>query len=64
VHPLRVARWRRVSVVLVLAWSALALAAVLADLEPGIFVKLSLVALAVYFCTVGLWRGPVLAASP
>ena len=53
-HPLRVARWRGVSIVLLLAWSALAASAILQDMEPGIFVKLSLVALAVYFCTAGL----------
>src|SRR5436309_3540112 len=45
-HPLRVARWRGVNIVLLLAWSALVLAAIFQDMQPGIFVKLSLGALA------------------
>jgi phosphatidylcholine synthase len=57
VHPMRVARWRGLSILLLLAWSALAVAAVVNDMEPGIWVKLGLAALAVYFCTAGLWRG-------
>jgi len=59
-HPLRVARRRGVNIVLLLAWSALAIAAIFQDMAPGIFVKLSLAALAVYFCAAGLFPGPPL----
>ncbi len=62
-HPLRVARFRGFSIVLLFAWVALAVAAVIQDLEPGIFVQLTLAALAVYFCAAGLFRGPVAPAS-
>jgi len=53
-HPLRVARLRRLNIALVLAWAGLAVAAVIQRMEPGIPVKLALVALAVYFVTAGL----------
>jgi phosphatidylcholine synthase len=62
-HPLRVARWRGLSIVLVLVWAALAIATVVQDMEPGIFVKLPLVGLAVYFFAAGLFRAPMAPAS-
>jgi phosphatidylcholine synthase len=62
-HPLRVARLRRLNIVLLLAWSALAVAAIVRDMEPGTPVKLALVALAVCFLAGGLLRGPVAPAS-
>src|SRR6266699_1366643 len=63
VHPLRVARFRGFNVVLLLAWSVLAVATVVKDMEPGTPVKLALVALAVCFLASGLLRGPVAPAS-
>jgi len=53
-HPLRVARLRRLNIALLLAWSGLAFAAVVQQMEPGILIKLGLVALAAYFVTAGL----------
>jgi phosphatidylcholine synthase len=53
-HPLRVTRLRRLNIALLLAWSGLAVAAVIQKMEPGIPVKLVLVALAVYFVMAGL----------
>ncbi|HEX5508288.1 MAG TPA: CDP-alcohol phosphatidyltransferase family protein [Pseudolabrys sp.] len=54
VHPLRVARMRVLNVALLVAWGLLALDAVIANLEPGAWVKVALGALAVYFCGFGL----------
>jgi len=53
-HPLRVARLRRLNIALLLAWSGLAVAAVIQQMEPGLSVKLALVVLAAYFVTAGL----------
>jgi phosphatidylcholine synthase len=53
-HPLRVARLRRLNIALLLAWSGLAVAAVVQKMEPGIPVKLALAALGVYFVMAGL----------
>lgn len=53
VHPLRVARLRTLNVALLIVWALLALDAVIANLEPGIWVKVALGALAVYFCGFG-----------
>jgi phosphatidylcholine synthase len=58
-HPLRVARFRRVNIVLLLVWSALTVVAIAENLEPGTGVKLALVALAACFLAAGLFRGPV-----
>ena len=53
-HPFRVARLRVVSMGAVVLWSALAAYALLRSLEPGVFVASGLVALALYFLSVGL----------
>jgi phosphatidylcholine synthase len=53
-HPLRVKRLRVVNMVLLAAWAALALFAVVDDLSPAPFVTWSLVAIAIYFFGVGL----------
>jgi phosphatidylcholine synthase len=58
VHPLRVQRFRVLSIVLLAAWALLALAAVVERLEPGPFVTWPLAAIAVYFCAAGLLRRP------
>jgi phosphatidylcholine synthase len=54
VHPVRVERLRPLSLALLLAWSLLALAAVMLDLEPGAWIKATLTAIGVYFFAVGL----------
>jgi phosphatidylcholine synthase len=58
-HPLRVERFRAFNVMLLLAWSVLAVVTVVRDMEPGTPVKLALVALAVGFLAGGLLRGRV-----
>jgi phosphatidylcholine synthase len=56
VHPVRVARLRRLSLVLVVVWSALAAIALIRDLAPGPLVTSALCAVALYFLGVGLFR--------
>src|ERR1700694_1089578 len=56
-HPLRVARLRGLNIVLLLAWSVLAVVTLVQDMEPGTPVKLALLALAVCFLAGGLLRG-------
>jgi phosphatidylcholine synthase len=53
-HPFRVARLRIVSMVAVVLWSLLAAYALMCSLAPGPWVAGALVALAVYFISVGL----------
>ncbi len=53
-HPLRVTRLRPLSIGLLLAWSALALVAVIANLQPGPYVTWPLTVIAVYFFIAGL----------
>ena len=53
-HPMRVRRLRGLNVAAVVAWSALALIAVFADLDPGPWVTGGLVLIAVYLVGVGL----------
>jgi phosphatidylcholine synthase len=57
VHPFRVIRLRGVNIAAVLAWSGLALVAILTDLDPGPWVTGGLVVVAVYVVTVGLTDG-------
>jgi phosphatidylcholine synthase len=57
VHPFRVIRLRGVNIAAVLAWSGLALVAILADLDPGPWVTGGLVVVAGYVVTVGLIDG-------
>jgi phosphatidylcholine synthase len=54
VHPVRVRRWRTLTLAAVVAWSALALVAVLRDLTPGPWVAGGLVVIGIYFLGVGL----------
>jgi phosphatidylcholine synthase len=58
-HPLRVTRFRALNILLLLAWSVLAVVTVVRHMEPGSAVKLALAALAVYFPAAGLFRAPV-----
>jgi phosphatidylcholine synthase len=54
VHPIRVRRLRTLTVALLGAWAALALAAVLYGLAPPLWITLGLCAIALYFLAVGL----------
>lgn len=53
-HPMRVARMRAVNVAVLALWSALALIAVIRDLDPGPWVTGGLVAIGLYFLGIGL----------
>ncbi|HLH94587.1 MAG TPA: CDP-alcohol phosphatidyltransferase family protein [Xanthobacteraceae bacterium] len=53
-HPFRVTRLRRLTVALMVVWSALGMYALATRLDPGPFVTGALVLLAVYFIGVGL----------
>jgi phosphatidylcholine synthase len=58
VHPLRVRRLRALNIGLLTLWAALALLAIIQDLEPGPIVKIPLAAIAGYFLIAGLLRRP------
>jgi len=60
-HPFRVVRLRPVSIAVLVAWSLLALVAVVRDLDPGAWAVAGLVAVGAYFLGVGLtdrWGAP------
>jgi phosphatidylcholine synthase len=57
-HPLRVKRLRALNVVLLVAWAALALVAVVYNLQPGPYVIWPLVVIALYFFVAGLLPRP------
>jgi phosphatidylcholine synthase len=54
VHPIRVRRWRALTVALLVLWSLLALLAVLQDLSPGSLATVTLCLIAIYFAVIGL----------
>jgi len=56
VHPLRIARWRALTVVTLLLWIALATFAVVRHLQPGIWTVAGLCLLAIYFVGIGFLR--------
>ncbi|MDO9411848.1 MAG: phosphatidylcholine synthase [Pseudolabrys sp.] len=56
VHPLRVRQGRIVNIVLMVIWAALAIVALVYDLEPGLYVVVALSAIAFYFLVAGLLR--------
>jgi phosphatidylcholine synthase len=56
-HPFRVERLRALSIAAVIAWAALAIIAVVRDLDPGPWVVGGLVAIGLYFLAVGLTTG-------
>ena len=58
VHPLRVKRLRALNIALLVAWAALALIAVIFNLQPGPYVTLPLALIAVYFLVAGLLPRP------
>jgi phosphatidylcholine synthase len=55
IHPFRVVRLRALSIVALIAWSALAVYALMSGLEPGPWVAWPLVAIGVYFLGAGLF---------
>jgi len=56
VHPLRVVRLRALTVAASVAWFLFAALAVVGRLDPGVWVKLGLVATALYFCALPFLR--------
>jgi phosphatidylcholine synthase len=54
VHPMRVVRLRAINIAALIAWSALALIAVLQRLEPAAWVGAGLVVIGLYFVAIGL----------
>jgi phosphatidylcholine synthase len=57
-HPLRVRRLRVLNIAVLAAWAALALWAVVDNLQPDAPVRWALTAIAVYFLAAGLLRRP------
>jgi len=55
-HPFRVRRFRTFSALLIVAWAALAVVALLRDMSPGSWVTGALCAVALYFLGAGLLR--------
>jgi phosphatidylcholine synthase len=55
-HPMRVKRLRRLNIVLLGVWAALALTAVARDMAPGIWVTAGLCAIGLYVVAAGLFR--------
>ena len=64
VHPLRVKTMRRWTIAASLAWAIFAGAAVWQDLQPELWVRLGLIATAVYFVLLPLARGSLRAHGP
>jgi phosphatidylcholine synthase len=58
VHPLRVKYLRVLNIALMAAWAALALVAIVQNLDPDPYVSWPLAAIAVYFLVAGLIRHP------
>jgi phosphatidylcholine synthase len=58
VHPVRVKRLRVLNIALMGAWAALALVAIIQNLDPDPYVIWPLAAIAVYFLVAGLIRRP------
>ncbi|HKS63004.1 MAG TPA: phosphatidylcholine synthase, partial [Xanthobacteraceae bacterium] len=55
-HPFRVRRFRALSALLIVAWAALAVVALVRDMSPGPWVTGALCAIALYFLGAGLMR--------
>ncbi len=58
VHPLRVKHLRALNISLMAVWAALALMAIIQNLEPGPYVTVPLSAIAIYFFIAGVLRRP------
>ncbi len=54
VHPLRVKRWRPLTVTMAVAWGVLALVAVATNLDPGPLAVTAFAAVSLYFALVGV----------
>ena len=54
VHPLRVKRWRPLTMTMAAAWGVLALIAVAAELDPGPLVVTAFATVSLYFALVGV----------
>jgi len=57
-HPLRVVHLRALHIALVIVWALLAIAALAANLQPGLAVTIPLAAIAIYFFLAGLLHRP------
>ncbi len=57
VHPIRVRRFRVVSIALIVLWAAFAVLALIQDMRPGALATGALCAIALYFLVIGLFRG-------
>jgi phosphatidylcholine synthase len=53
VHPLRVTRYRGITIALMAIWTVLAALAVVSDLRPALWVTLGLSLIAIYFLVIG-----------
>jgi phosphatidylcholine synthase len=58
IHPLRVARWRMLNIVLLVVWSLLAAAALGRNLDAGPWITAALCAIGLYFIAAGVIRRP------
>lgn len=56
VHPVRLRRWRALNLAMLVLWAALAVFALMRDLDPPAWVAAALGAIALYFVIVGLLR--------
>jgi len=56
VHPVRVPRWRVLNLAMLVVWAALALMALMRDLDPPAWLAAALGAIALYFVIIGLLR--------
>ncbi len=56
VHPVRLRRWRALNLAMLVLWAALALIALMRDLDPPTWIAAALSAIALYFVIVGLLR--------
>ncbi len=59
VHPLRVKQWRPLNIALLALWAVLATFTVIANLEPGLYIRAALAMIALYFLAAGLLRRPI-----
>jgi phosphatidylcholine synthase len=53
IHPVRVARWRALHILLLFLWGALAILTVFRNLDPGLWVEVALGAIGIYLFAAG-----------
>jgi phosphatidylcholine synthase len=56
IHPVRIAHLRGITTAALVAWTLLAIAAVVEDLNPPLWISAALCALAIYFVAIGFFR--------